>query len=175
MGTSTSQQGGPSNLPTTQAPRTQAWEPEWGDPETARDLERLEVLATWLDRRYLDPVLGFFLPGAGDTFCSLLGLYGVFVAVKIGVHPVVVARMLVNLSIDAVVGGVPFLGAIFDFFYRAHIRNLELIKARGTHGTPTMGDWLVVLGAGLLFTIALLLPLIIVTLLAVMVFQLFQV
>ncbi len=143
-------------------------------PESARDLERLEFLATWLDRRFLDPVLGFFVPGAGDTLSSLLGLYGVFVALKIGVHPIVVARMLVNLSIDAIVGGVPFLGAIFDFFYRAHVRNLELVKSRGSHTEPTTGDWAVVLGAGLLFVIALLVPLVVFALGVALVIQLFQ-
>lgn len=172
MGTSTSHKGIPGNL--SQLPQSQAWEPKWENPETARDLERLEVLATWLDRRFLDPVLGFFVPGAGDTLCSLVGLYGVFVALKIGVHPVVVARMLVNLSIDALVGGVPILGAIFDFFYRAHVRNLELLKARQTRGAPTLGDWVVVLGAGLLFMTALLLPLIVAALLLTLVVQLFQ-
>ena len=161
MGTSTSQQRASGSLIHTQ--------------ESARDLERLEFLATWLDRRFLDPVLGFILPGAGDTFCSMLGLYGVFVAVKMGVHPVVIARMLVNLSIDAVVGGVPFLGAIFDFFYRAHVRNLDLIKARGAHSEPTSGDWLVVLGAGLLFLVALLLPLLVFALLIAWIYQLFLV
>jgi Domain of unknown function (DUF4112) len=143
-------------------------------PETAQDLRRLETLATWLDRRFLDPILGFFLPGAGDTFCSLLGLYGVFVAIKIGVHPVVVARMLVNLSIDAVFGGVPFLGVIFDLFYRAHVRNLDLIKSRGTHGVPLWSDWAIVLGAALLFVISLLLPLIVIGLLIAFVVQLLQ-
>lgn len=131
-------------------------------PEHRKELERLELIATWLDRRFLDPLLGFFFPGAGDTLCSLVGLYGVFVAIRIGVHPIVVARMLLNLGIDALFGGVPFLGAIFDVFYRAHVRNLELIHARAAQGRPSVGDWVLVGGAFLLFLVALLLPLVLV-------------
>ncbi len=171
MGTSPSP---PSNSRTVLEQRSLLDEHNLETPEVARDLERLEFLATWLDRRFLDPILGFFVPGAGDTLSSLLGLYGVFVALKIGVHPVVVARMLVNLSIDAIVGGVPFLGAIFDVFYRAHVRNLDLIKTRGPHREPTTGDWAVVLGAALLFVVALLLPLVVFAMVIALVVQLFQ-
>lgn len=132
------------------------------DAETARHIERLETIALWLDRRFVDPVLGFFFPGAGDTFGSLVGLYGVFVALQIGVHPVVVTRMLINLAIDSLIGGIPLLGAIFDLFYRAHVRNLDLIKKRGSYGSATAGDWLIVVGAALLFLVALMLPVIVV-------------
>jgi hypothetical protein len=132
------------------------------DAEAARHIERLETIALWLDRRFVDPLLGFFFPGAGDSLCSLVGLYGVFVALQMRVHPVVVTRMLINLAIDSVVGGFPILGAIFDLFYRAHVRNLDLIKQRGSYGEAKAGDWIVVLGAALLFLAALMLPVIVV-------------
>lgn len=142
--------------------------------ETHEHLARLELLALWLDRRFIDPVLGFFIPGMGSSLGSLLGLYGVYVAMKIKVHPVVIARMLVNLSIDAVVGGIPFLGVVFDIFYRAHVRNLDLIKSRSTLAAPLLSDWLVVMGAGLILFLALLLPIILAGLLVTLLLTLFQ-
>ena len=135
-------------------------------PETRAQLERLETIADWLDRRYVDPALGFFFPGAGDTLCALVGLYGVWVAVQLRVHPVVIARMLVNLAIDAVVGGVPIVGAIFDLFHRAHVKNLALIHDRGSYGPARASDYIIVTLAAALFLIALLLPLIVLGFLA---------
>lgn len=130
-------------------------------PETLRHFERLEQLSTWLDRRYVDPLIGFVFPGVGDTVGALLGMYGIYVAITIGAHPVVVAKMLLNLAIDALVGTVPFLGAIFDFFYRAHTRNFELLRARAPSGAPTLGDWVAVLGAAAVLLFSLLLPILV--------------
>ena len=131
------------------------------DQEKTRQLERLETIALWMDRRFLDPLLGLLLPGGGDTLGSLVGLYGVFVAVQIGVHPVVVTRMLINLAVDSLIGSIPLLGVVFDVFYRAHVRNVALIKARAFHRAARPSDWLVVLGAAFLFLLALLLPILI--------------
>jgi hypothetical protein len=116
--------------------------------ETARDLQVLESIAEWLDRRYLDPLIGIFLPGGGNTLCSLIGLYAVVVAGRLRVHPIIIARMLLNLAIDAVIGAIPFVGWIGDFIYRAHVKNLELLKARGERGEPESSDyWIVALAA----------------------------
>ncbi len=127
-------------------------------PQTHRELAALESIAEWLDRRYLDPILGLVLPGVGDVVGSMVGLYGVGVALRLGVHPIVVARMLLNLALDSFIGSIPVLGAIGDFFFRAHVKNLELLQARGERGRATAGDWWIVLGAFFLFLLALALP-----------------
>jgi len=111
-----------------------------------------------LDRRFLDPALGFFLPGVGDALGSLLGLYGVYVAMRLGISGVVVCRMLLNLSLDAIFGAIPVIGVVPDFFFRAHARNLALIDARGQYGRATSGDWFIVAAAVLLFLALLILP-----------------
>lgn len=143
-------------------------------PETDRHLARLELFATWLDRRFIDPMVSFLAPGLGSMACTLLGLYSVYVAVRIKVHPVVIARMLINLSIDALVGSVPILGVVFDIFFRAHVRNLELVKSRGVHGAPTLSDWLAVSLGCMLVAVALLLPLILAALLFTWLLSLFH-
>jgi hypothetical protein len=135
--------------------------PERVAPSAAqRDLQRLEHLAEWMDRRYLDPILGLLLPGAGDVMGATIGLLGVASAFRLGAHPVVIARMLLNLAFDSVLGSIPLLGAVLDFFYKANTRNLKLLKTRDVR-KPRASDWLMVVGAGLAFLLALCLPLLV--------------
>jgi len=132
------------------------------DPATRRpELEQLETVAQWLDRRYVDPILGLVLPGVGDVLGSVMGIYGVMVALKMRVHPVVIARMLVNLAIDSFIGSIPLLGAVGDFFFHAHSRNLALLKRRAPTGAARPVDWLIVGGAALLLIAALVLPILV--------------
>ncbi len=75
----------------------------------------------------LDPLVGL-VPGAGDLVGLLVSLGPVVVAVRLGANGAVVARMLLNVMIDAVVGAVPILGDVFDVAWRANRRNLNLLK-----------------------------------------------
>ena len=120
-----------------------------------RDVSRAHTLARLLDRRMLDPVLGLVLPGAGDLLGSALGVYIVAVAVRRGVSPVVIARMLVNLAIDAAIGIVPLVGDLGDLAFRANTRNLRLLTEHREPGRATVRDWLAVAGAVLVFAAAL--------------------
>lgn len=113
-----------------------------------------------MDRRYVDPILGFFAPIVGDVLGSALGVLGVVVGLRLRVHPVVIARMLLNLAFDSLLGMVPLLGDAADIFYRAHIRNLVLLEERVPSETKP-SDWLIVGGAALLFLIAVSLPLVV--------------
>jgi hypothetical protein len=110
-----------------------------------------------LDRRYLDPLLGLVLPGAGDLVGAALGLLGVTLAFRARVHPLVIARMLLNLAVDALLGALPFVGDLADVFFRAHVRNLELLKQRREREAKAT-DWLIVGAAVLLFVLALTVP-----------------
>lgn len=121
------------------------------------DLARVERIAEWMDRRYLDPLIGFLLPGAGDVAGAMIGLFAVASAFRLRAHPIVIARMLLNLAVDSVLGAIPILGALFDLFYRAHSRNLRLLTERDVR-QPRAGDWAIVVGAALLFLLALSVP-----------------
>jgi len=44
-----------------------------------------------------------------------------------GVPPAVVARMILNLGVDTLVGSVPLLGDLFDVAFRANLRNAALL------------------------------------------------
>lgn len=123
-----------------------------------RELALVESIADWMDRRYLDPIIGFVLPGVGDFLGSLVGLLAVAAAFRLRAHPVVIARMLLNLALDAALGALPIVGDAADVFYRAHSRNLRLLRERTLQRTRP-SDWLLVCGALLLFLAALAAPL----------------
>jgi hypothetical protein len=102
-----------------------------------KGLERYTILANLLDQAWrvpgtklrfgLDPILGL-VPGAGDLITALLGVYGVLVARQLGAPKHVQGRMLLNLGIDALAGSVPVLGDLFDFGFKAHVRNRVLLE-----------------------------------------------
>jgi hypothetical protein len=75
----------------------------------------------------LDPLLGL-IPGVGDALGALASSYLVLVAVQLGAPASVVGRLVLNIAIDAVIGSVPLLGDLFDFGYRANLRNLALLE-----------------------------------------------
>jgi len=115
------------------------------------DLERVRTITRVLDHYLVDPLLGLLLPGAGDLIGSLLGLYVVGLAVQRKTSPVIIARMLLNLALDAGLGVVPIVGDLADFAFKANEKNLALLSARPTGGKATARDWLFVGGAALVF------------------------
>ena len=121
------------------------------------DLERVRTLTRVLDHYLVDPLLGLVLPGVGDLIGSVVGLYLVAVAVQRRMSPVIIARMLLNLALDAVFGLVPIAGDIADFAFKANDKNMALLTERPPGGTATARDWLVVCGAALLFIAVILL------------------
>jgi hypothetical protein len=70
------------------------------------------------------------------------------------------ARLLLNLAADAAGGAIPIIGDVWDFLFRAHARNLSLLRARAGGGAVRAhwSDSLVVAGALLLFLAALAVP-----------------
>lgn len=124
-----------------------------GDAEIAR----VRTFATVLDRYGLDAVIGFVLPGIGDAIGALLGLYIVVIAIRRRVSSVVIARMLLNLAIDMVVGVVPIVGDIADIAFQANRKNLALLEARPVGGKAHVSDWAVLIAVAAGFTAVLVL------------------
>jgi hypothetical protein len=117
-----------------------------------RELERVRKLARVLDTYLVDPILGMLLPGVGDILGSVIGLYVVGIALRRRVSPLVIARMVLNLGLDAGIGALPLVGDAFDFGFHANQRNVALLEARSaTGGRATGADWLVLVAAMLVF------------------------
>lgn len=104
-----------------------------------------------LDTYQLDPIIGFLAPGLGDIITTLIGFHLVTIAARRGVKPIVIARMLLNLGVDAAVGIVPVVGDVADFAVRANKKNLALLEDRtSTVRKSSWRDWLAVGGAAVL-------------------------
>jgi len=114
------------------------------------ELERVKKLAKVLDHYMVDPIIGLVLPGAGDIIGAVLGVYTVGLAFRRKVSPVIIARMFLNLGLDALLGIVPFAGDLADVAYKANQKNVALLSERTT-GKASAKDWLFVVGAALLF------------------------
>jgi Domain of unknown function (DUF4112) len=113
--------------------RLNALNPQVVDPRIAD----VEALARWLDYAFELPggfrfglagIIGL-IPGIGDVFDALISLYIVFRAVQLRIPRVAVARMLVNVGIEALAGAVPFVGDLFDIVFKANRRNYQLLKS----------------------------------------------
>ncbi|MGN6268760.1 MAG: DUF4112 domain-containing protein [Sphingomonas sp.] len=75
----------------------------------------------------LDVILDF-VPIAGDTVAAALGLWLVWEARNVGMSKWQMTRMMGNVGIDWLLGLIPWVGAIPDFFFRSNTRNLRMIK-----------------------------------------------
>ncbi len=74
----------------------------------------------------LNSVIGL-APGAGDVVLAVISLYIVYQAKSLGLPKIKIARMLLNVAIEAVLGAVPFLGDLFDVVWKANLRNIDII------------------------------------------------
>ena len=93
----------------------------------------------------LDAVIGFFVPVAGDTLTGIGSLSLLGAALKRGVPTVILMRMVMNIGVDVLFGSIPFLGDVFDIFWRSNRRNLDLIEAHaGKKMSASAADYAVV-------------------------------
>lgn len=100
------------------------------------ELARLHRLAHRMDKVFRIPLIGVrigwdpiigLVPGVGDMLTLIPAIYILHRAHRLGVPPVVLARMGANIGIDAVIGAVPILGDLFDAAWKANIRNVDLL------------------------------------------------
>jgi uncharacterized protein DUF4112 len=109
----------------------------------------------------LDPIIGL-IPGLGDLTSPLFAAVLLLHAVRMRIPRVVQVRMLINAAIDLLIGLIPVLGDLFDFGWKANVRNLALLE-RHAHpeSKATRGDWIFVLSiVGVLVALAVI-PLIV--------------
>ena len=91
-----------------------------------------------------DFILGL-VPGLGDVLSmGFSGLLIVTMARK-GASLSLVVRMLLNVILDTAVGSIPFLGNVFDLFFKANYRNLVLMREHYDEGKQTGSPWPIVI------------------------------
>lgn len=117
-------------------------------------ISNLDSLAKLLDSQFkipgtnirfgLDSLIGL-VPGAGDFATLLVSGYMVMILAKNGASGFVLARMTLNILIDALVGSIPLLGDIFDVAFKANQRNMKLMREHYMEGRHRGGAWKLIL------------------------------
>lgn len=102
----------------------------------------------------LDPLLGL-VPGVGDVATSAASAYIVARAAALGVPRATLARMVLILVVDAVVGALPVVGDVFDAVWKANRRNVRLLDARLADPASAETDRRYVLVVTVLLTLVL--------------------
>jgi hypothetical protein len=104
-------------------------------PQAVR--QRIEAMEALLERMFVVPglnrpigldVILDLIPGVGDVAAAALGAYIVWEAKNLGMSKWQMARMAGNVGTDFLLGLIPWIGAVPDFFFRSNTRNLRIIK-----------------------------------------------
>ena len=105
------------------------------DPQSVR--QRIEAMEKLLERMFIIPgtkqavgldVILDLIPGVGDIAGAALGAYIVWEARNLGMSKWQLTRMSGNVGFDFLLGLIPWVGAIPDFFFRSNTRNLKMIR-----------------------------------------------
>jgi hypothetical protein len=134
-------------------------------PVTGRDGASMRQLSLLLDQMVrvgpvsfgLDGILGL-IPGIGDALSSLLSAFIVMKAAQDGVPRATLARMVANVAIDSLLGSIPVIGDLFDFMFKANLKNMQLYEQSMKGGRRTRGDWVFVVAVIVLVLALLTIP-----------------
>ena len=107
------------------------------DQTIPKELEYAEKLVALMDDRFkvpflnfrfgLDPIIGM-VPFAGDVVTFLISALIVLALFRNGVPRSVVFTMVANIVLDLLIGGIPVIGDVWDFFNKANRKNLKLAR-----------------------------------------------
>ena len=98
---------------------------------------RIEAMEHLLERAFTVPgtnyrfgldVLLDLIPVVGDIVAAAMGAWIVWEARNLGMSKWHIARMSGNVGLDFLLGAIPWVGAIPDFFFRSNSRNLRIVK-----------------------------------------------
>ena len=92
-----------------------------------------------------DPIIGL-VPWIGDLVSPLFTIALLWQARDVRVPKVVLARMIFNAAIDAIIGAIPFAGDLFDFAWKSNQWNFALLERHAyEQHRASIGDWMFVL------------------------------
>ena len=105
------------------------------DPASVR--QRIEGMEKLLERMFVVPginqpvgldALLSLIPGVGTVSAAALGSYIAWEARNLKMSKWQMTRMAGNIGFDLLLGAIPLIGAIPDFFFRSNTRNLRIVK-----------------------------------------------
>lgn len=126
--------------------------------QDAPTVKWVEQLSQLMDSRFsipgtnirfgMDPILSLF-PVFGDLISFVISGALIYTMRNHGASRNVVIKMILNSTLDTLIGTIPLVGTIFDVFYRSNDRNVKLLKEHYLEGKH-QGS-----GNGLLIAIAI--------------------
>ena len=105
------------------------------DPQSVRT--RVEAMERLLEHIFTIPgtrqkvgldVILDLVPFAGSTAAAVLGAYMAWEARNLGMSKWQMTRIAGNIGVDWLLGLIPWVGAVPDFFFKSNTRNLRIIK-----------------------------------------------
>jgi hypothetical protein len=136
------------------------------------DDETLALLASLLDDMFripgtairfgLDPLIGL-IPGIGDLISGLASFLIILAAWQRRLPRATVARMMVNVAIDTLVGAIPIAGDAFDLAWKSNRKNLTLLQRSSPEAARRQSwrDWLFMGGIALVLGLLLSVPIVV--------------
>ena len=116
------------------------------DPRAVR--QRIEAMEKVLEGLFvipgtrrtvgLDTILSL-IPTVGSISAAALGSYIMWEARNLKLSKMQFARMGGNVTFDMLLGAIPFVGVIPDFFFRSNSRNLRIIRKHLDKHHPETG------------------------------------
>lgn len=116
------------------------------DPRAVR--QRIEAMEKVLEGLFvipgtsrqvgLDTILSL-IPTVGSVTAAALGSYIMWEARNLKLSKLQFVRMGGNVGIDMLLGAIPFIGVIPDFFFRSNSRNLRIIRKHLDKHHPETG------------------------------------
>ncbi len=120
--------------------------------------QSLDQLSRWMDGLFRIPGTGWrfgldalvgLIPGVGDTATTVVSLYILAAGVRYRVSKATLLRMGANIAVDYLIGAIPFVGDLFDVYWKSNQMNVELLRRRATvpaaeARSGRVSDWLFV-------------------------------
>jgi hypothetical protein len=121
---------------------------------TPRGLKHIDYLAKLMDAQFrvpgtnfrfgLDALIGL-IPGGGDLSTFAVSGYMLWIMAQNGASGFVLARMVLNVLLDTIIGSIPILGDLFDMVYKANMRNMRLMQEHYREGRHGGSAWKVII------------------------------
>jgi len=129
-------------------------------PHPVQIERELEVLSQIMDNQFRIPIIEWrfglnavidLIPEFGDIATTIVALYILVSAVRYRVPKITLLRMGLNIAIYFIGGLLPFVGYLFDVWWKPNLRNLNLLRERATVSAENAkrarkSDWLFVGG-----------------------------
>jgi predicted RNA-binding Zn-ribbon protein involved in translation (DUF1610 family) len=118
-------------------------------------LNRLDAVATTMDNRWripivgvevgVDPVIGL-IPGVGDLIAMAISAWIVLKGIMLGAPNTVLAKMTGALLVEGLLGHVPVVGDVIDFFWTMNVNNVSRLQSARDQLTGSTNYGFLILG-----------------------------